>query len=120
MTTQQTAPDFVSAMLSRKRMGQPASDACDSLAYAMLQLEQSPSRYAIERVIFRDLATIVFWADGTKTVARCGIHDKYDPEKGVMACIAKRAYGNGNKLHAALGEAFDRAEFQPCKKCEVK
>lgn len=49
---------------------------------------------SIEKVIFHDPATIVFWEDGTKTVVKCGENDIYDPEKGLAMAIAKKALGN--------------------------
>lgn len=59
----------------------------------------------IEKVIFNDPATIVFWKDGTKTVVKAGSkpidisndcwnEDKFDPEKGLAMAIAKKALGN--------------------------
>lgn len=47
----------------------------------------------IERVIFHDPATIVYWNDGTKTVVKCQ-DEKFDKEKGLLAAIAKKVYGN--------------------------
>jgi len=47
----------------------------------------------IQDVIFSPPATIVFWADGTKTVVKA-IYDEFDPEKGLAMAIAKKAYGN--------------------------
>ena len=44
----------------------------------------------IQRVIYNNPATIVFWEDGTKTVARCQDDDVYDPELGLLYCIAKQ------------------------------
>lgn len=49
---------------------------------------------AIEKVIFNDPATIIFWKDGTKTVVKCGEKDIYDAEKGMAMAIAKKALGN--------------------------
>ena len=49
---------------------------------------------SIEKVIFHDPATIVFWEDGTKTVVKCGENDIFDPEKGLTMAIAKKALGN--------------------------
>lgn len=47
----------------------------------------------IEKVIFNDPATIVFWTDGTKTVVQA--HDeKFDKEKGLAMAIAKKTLGN--------------------------
>jgi hypothetical protein len=48
----------------------------------------------IKNVIFNDPATIVFWADGSKTVVQCQKGDKFDPEKGLAMAIAKKALGN--------------------------
>lgn len=48
----------------------------------------------IKNVIFNDPATIVFWADGTKTVVKAQNGDKFDPEKGLAMAIAKRVFGN--------------------------
>lgn len=47
----------------------------------------------IKKVIFNDPATIVFWADGTKTVVKCADFDIFDPEKGLAMAIRKRVYG---------------------------
>ena len=48
----------------------------------------------IKDVIFNDPATIVFWADGTKTVVKCQDGDIFDPEKGLAMAITKKALGN--------------------------
>ena len=50
--------------------------------------------FAIRNVIFNDPATIVFWADGTKTVVKCQEGDWFDPEKGLAMAISKKALGN--------------------------
>lgn len=49
----------------------------------------------IEKVIFNDPATIVFWSDGNKTVVKCE-NEKFDPEKGLAMAIAKKLLG-GNQ-----------------------
>lgn len=48
----------------------------------------------IKNVIFNDPATIVFWSDGTKTVAKCGKDDTFDPEKGLAMAIFKYFFDN--------------------------
>ena len=46
----------------------------------------------IDRLIFHDPATVVYWKDGTKTVVKC--HDEpFDREKGLAMCIAKKVLG---------------------------
>lgn len=51
----------------------------------------------IKKVIFNNPATIVFWSDGTKTVAKAHGKDKFDKEIGLTVCIAKRALKNKKK-----------------------
>lgn len=51
-------------------------------------------KFEIKDVIFNPPATIVFWADGSKTVVKCQGKDKYDPEKGLAMAISKRALGD--------------------------
>lgn len=48
----------------------------------------------IKNVIFNDPATIVFWSDGSKTVVKCQNDESYDPEKGLVMAISKKALGN--------------------------
>lgn len=47
----------------------------------------------IKNVIFSNPATIVIWADGSKTVVKAKNED-YDPEKGLAMAIAKKFLGN--------------------------
>lgn len=48
----------------------------------------------IEKVIFNDPATIVYWNDGTKTVVKCQDDDRFDKEKGLAMAIVKKLFGN--------------------------
>ena len=52
------------------------------------------SKTSIKDVIFNNPATIVLWADGTKTVVKCQNDDSFDPEVGLAMAIAKKALGN--------------------------
>ena len=47
----------------------------------------------IERVLFNNPATIVWWEDGTKTVVKAD-GEVFDPEKGLAMAIAKKYFGN--------------------------
>lgn len=47
----------------------------------------------IKNVIFNSPATIVYWVDGTKTVVKAQ-DEPFDPEKGIVMAIAKKAFGN--------------------------
>lgn len=60
-----------------------------------------PAKPKIERVIFNDPATIVFWMDGTKTVVKAQ-SEKFDKEKGLLAAIAKKVYGNKGSFNNVI------------------
>ena len=48
----------------------------------------------IKDVKFNPPATIIFWADNTKTVVKTQEGDDFDPEIGMAMAISKKAYGN--------------------------
>ena len=48
----------------------------------------------ISKIVFNDLATIVIWADNTKTVVKAAEDEPYAPEKGLAMAIAKKVLGN--------------------------
>lgn len=54
----------------------------------------------IKKAIFNDPATIVIWADGTKTVVKCREGETYSKWAGLALCYAKRI--NGEKFHSAF------------------
>ena len=45
------------------------------------------------RIIFNIPATICFFSDGEKIVAKCSEGEEFIPEYGVMACIMKKIFG---------------------------
>ena len=49
---------------------------------------------SIKKVIYNDPATIIIWSDGTKTVVKCMEDEDYDPEKGFMAAVTKKVFGD--------------------------
>lgn len=62
--------------------------------YAIMERRIGAPPFAIEKVIFNEPATIVIWADGTKTVVKTQNGETYDPEKGLAMAISKKALGN--------------------------
>ena len=48
----------------------------------------------IEKVIFNPPATIIMWADRTKTVVQCQGGEPFDPEKGMTMAFMKKVCGN--------------------------
>ena len=61
----------------------------------------------ITRVIFNKPATIVFWADGTKTVVKSHGKEKYDKEKGLAMAISKKALGNKGSYYDTFKKFLD-------------
>lgn len=55
----------------------------------------------IKKIMYKPPATIVFWNDGTKTVAVCEKGDTYNKELGFALCVLKKKYGN-KKVHDML------------------
>lgn len=49
--------------------------------------------FEIDRVIFNNPATIVFWKDGTKTVVKTQ-GEEFDREKGLTMAYVKKLFGN--------------------------
>ena len=62
-------------------------------------IAKEKGRPTIERVIFNDPATIVFWSDKSKTVVKCQPGDTFDKELGLAMCIAKKYFGNSGNFN---------------------
>lgn len=67
----------------------------------------------VKKVIFNKPATIVIWADGTKTVVKCqkdknGKYEKYDKEKGLALCYMKKALGNESNYYNVIKNIIDK------------
>ena len=56
--------------------------------------EELSSKLSIKKVIFNGPATIVIWADGSKTVVKLMDGDDYDPEKAIMMCLVEKMLGS--------------------------
>ena len=67
-------------------------------------VQKSEMLNKIKNVIFNKPATIVFWADGTKTVVKCG-HEDFDPEKGLAMAIVKKTMADN---HSYYNEIFKK------------
>ena len=57
------------------------------------------------RIIKSGPATIVFWADGEKTVVKLGEGDQADDYAAFCAALGKRLYGSNSALKKMLKEA---------------
>lgn len=73
----------------------------------------TPAAYfKIEKVIYNDPATIVFWKDGSKTVVKACEDDEYDPEKGLAMAISKKALGNKGNYYETFKKALPKEDIR--------
>ena len=71
------------------------------------QIKNKRLRDMVKKVIINKPCTIIMWNDGTKTVTQCHELDSYDPEKGILACMAKKLYENTNLFNEIVQEYVD-------------
>lgn len=64
--------------------------------------DKERKKLEIKRVVLHNPATIVFWADGTKTVVKCQDGDEFIPETGIAMCFMKKALGNKSNFNNAF------------------
>lgn len=64
----------------------------------------------------KKVVTIV-WKFGEPTIARCGANDTWDPEKGILVCIAKHMFVSGTQMNKWLKEQIPESDpetaYQP-------
>lgn len=70
------------------------------------QMEDMPT---IKKVIFKNPATIVFWADGTKTVVKAN-NEPYDKEKGLAMAYVKKHMGNRGNYYNQIKKWVENEE----------
>lgn len=58
------------------------------------------------RIIYNPPATIVFWADGEKTVVKCSKTEEFNKYHGFCAALAKRVVGNNSQLTKIVESGF--------------
>lgn len=66
------------------------------------KIASDAARGAITKVIYNEPATVVYWADGEKTVVHCQEGDAYDRRTGLLLCCAKRLFGNTGAYNKVL------------------
>lgn len=64
----------------------------------------------IEKVLFKNPATIVFWKDGTKTVVKAQRKETYDPEKGLVMAMVKKILGNKGNYYNELKKWLEASD----------
>lgn len=68
--------------------------------------------FFITKIIFNPPATVILWADGTKTVVKCGENDEFDPEKGLVMAITKKLLGNKGNYYNVIKDLLKDADYQ--------
>ena len=66
-------------------------------------MQETIKDISISNIIFSGPCTIVMWADGTKTIVRCGENDVFDPEKGIAMALMRKVYGPRHHYMKELG-----------------
>lgn len=91
-----TAKEAEELRIQREAAEKLRHEAEDMIAKIYFGTTISPLRryVEIEKVIFNNPATIVFWSDGKKTVVKCAGDEAFDEEKGLAMAISKRVLGN--------------------------
>ena len=84
--------------IDRPRMYQVLAITDDFKVYNAADYRVFSWSSGINKVIFSGPCTIVLWNDGSKTIVRC-TDEKFDKEKGLAMCIAKKALGNKGKYY---------------------
>lgn len=65
----------------------------------------------IEKVIFNDPATVVIWADGSKTVVKCQEGDTFDKRIGLAMAICKKFFGNRSRYNDVFKKWVEEEEI---------
>ena len=73
------------------------------------EYQKERDKFDIKDVIFNDPATIVLWADGTKTVVKAE-NEPFDPEKGLAMAISKRSLGDNYGYYDTFKKYVGRYE----------
>lgn len=72
-----------------------------------MKMEPHTLDMRVDRVIYNDPATIIFWKDGSKTVVKCAEGEKFSKYNGLTAAIAKRLYGGNAYIKRMVQEGYD-------------
>ena len=87
-----------------------------TVVYAFMS---EPNLVEIKNVIFNPPATIIFWADNSKTVVKAE-NETFDPEKGLAMAIAKKALGNKGNYYETFKKWLPKTESKEEPKTEPK
>ena len=85
-------------------------DGCPHYEEEAIDVEEEPDPLFwgvpdINKVIFSDPATVIFWADGEKTVVKCAEGQTYDRYSGFCAAVCKRLFGSSSAAKEVMEDA---------------
>ena len=75
------------------------NEICEEDKYEFEVSKNIDLEKAIDKVVFNNPATIVFWKDGTKTVTKCHDCDTFNEETGLAMCIIRKLCNNRHYNH---------------------
>ena len=61
--------------------------------------QETKNPLSIDHVIFSGPATIVFWADGDKTIVKCKPGDEYSYDVGIAMATLKKIFGDSYSVY---------------------
>ena len=73
-------------------------ESLTSYDFTLTYKPQKTNYPEVDRIIFHNPATIVFWKDGTKTVVKCMKDEPYSEYYGFLCALGKKIYGTNAKL----------------------
>ena len=96
--------DLEDKLKSRLKTHDNSLDLMSISSNCALNLSAEPGvvHFAIEKVIFKDPATIVLWEDGSKTVVKVQDGDTFDKEKGLAMALLKKLLGNNGSYYKEI------------------
>lgn len=83
---------------------------------AMKKYEPEFITLDVDRIVFNDPATIVFWADGTKTIVKRSPKEKPNKYNAFCAAVTKRIFGNNSQIRKAVESGFDQIAHNKANK----
>lgn len=87
----------------------------DDLFRHVLEAPPVPCSLQANQVIFNPPATVIYWNDGTKTVAMCSDQDTFSEEFGFAMACAKKLFHPYDKLQEQIQNAY-----RPQQKAKAK
>lgn len=76
-----------------------STDRIDSISKAYESIVRA---LAIDHIFYDDIATVVFWKDGTKTIVKCPEGTPYDEYTAFCVAVTKKFYGTNSAIKRVI------------------